>query len=123
MLSARLAPHAERHLVVGGALCQGAAALPLAKLATLAERRDEARACFEAAIERNDALGAVPWSAHARAWATPPQIEEKVQISLFVETVVPEPGGLAGGLAAFAALLLLFSRGPVAHRRWERRPG
>jgi hypothetical protein len=67
VLAARLDPYAERHLVVAGALSFGAAARMLAKLAVVARSAAEPGALFEAAIARNDALRAVPWSAHARA--------------------------------------------------------
>jgi hypothetical protein len=62
-----LLPYAERHVVVGGALCFGSAARLLARLAALDGRSDEARVHFETALAREAALGARPWLAHARA--------------------------------------------------------
>jgi hypothetical protein len=62
-----LLPYAERHVVVGGALCFGSAARLLARLAELDGRGDAARAHFETALARDGALGARPWLAHTRA--------------------------------------------------------
>ena len=62
----RLLPLAGRQLVVGGALCLGAADRHLAMLAALADRPAEAEARFEAALAAHERLGAVPWLAHTR---------------------------------------------------------
>ncbi len=65
-LYARLLPLAGRHLVVGGALCLGAADRHLAQLAALSGRTAEARAHFDAALGAQLRLRAVPWLAHTR---------------------------------------------------------
>ena len=65
-LYARLQPLAGRHLVVGGALCLGATDRHLAQLAALAGQTAEACRHFDAALEAQARLRAVPWLAHTR---------------------------------------------------------
>jgi hypothetical protein len=62
-----LAPCAGRNAVLGPAvLCSGAISRPLARLAALEGRTDDARRLFEEAITLNTAMGARPWLAHTQ---------------------------------------------------------
>ena len=62
-----LAPFAGRNAVLGPAvLCSGAISRPLARLAALDGRNDDARGLFEDAIALNTAMGARPWLAHTQ---------------------------------------------------------
>jgi class 3 adenylate cyclase/tetratricopeptide (TPR) repeat protein len=62
-----LAPFAGRNAVLGPAvLCSGAISRPLARLAALEGRTDDARRLFEEAITLNTAMGARPWLAHTQ---------------------------------------------------------
>ncbi|MBV9411377.1 MAG: hypothetical protein JO148_07260, partial [Acidimicrobiia bacterium] len=62
-----LAPFAGRNAVLGpGLLCSGSTSRPLARLAALAGRIDDARSLFEDALALNAAMGARPWLAHTQ---------------------------------------------------------
>jgi tetratricopeptide (TPR) repeat protein len=62
-----LAPFATRNVVVGwSSTCLGSAARPLALLATVLERGDEARGHFEHALSMNERMGATPWATRTR---------------------------------------------------------
>jgi len=64
MLYERLAPFANRNLIIGfGGGCYGSVARPLGLLATTLERWPEAEAHFEAALEMNTKIGATTWIA------------------------------------------------------------
>ena len=66
-----LAPFEDRCVVAESAVCLGSAARPLGVLATLLDRFDAAEAHFERALERNEALGTMLWTARTRHdWAT-----------------------------------------------------
>jgi len=66
-VSMHLAPFAGRNAVLGPAvLCSGAISRPLARLAALDGRNDDARRLFEDAIALNTAMGARPWLAHTQ---------------------------------------------------------
>jgi len=112
-----LRPYAGRVVVVGmSAGCLGAASRPLALLAAALGRDDEAEAHFEAALEENARLGALPFLArtsdqyaaflHARARPGDVERAEKLEdeaCALRAELSLAEARARDGGAAAGAA--------------------
>jgi class 3 adenylate cyclase/tetratricopeptide (TPR) repeat protein len=62
-----LAPFAGRNAVLGPSmLCSGSTSRPLARLAALDGRTEDARRLFEDAVTLNGSMGARPWLAHTQ---------------------------------------------------------
>jgi tetratricopeptide (TPR) repeat protein len=62
-----LTPFAGRNAVLGpGLLCSGSTSRPLARLAALDGRVEDARRLFDAALALNRLMGACPWLAHTQ---------------------------------------------------------